>query len=273
MNAVPTRSSTLPRFPSPRRIGWKVFYGALASRFQIPEWTFMNYGLDDDGPDPALGCVDEIHRPFVRLYAHVVEPASPLDAADLVEVGSGRGGGARWLATCSGARSVQGFDLAPQAVALARRLHAGVPGLSFDVAAAHCLPRASESADVVLNVESCHHYPSLSAFFDEAWRVLRPGGWFCTASYFRSAGADRFRSAIHRASFQVNRLDDISPGVVRALRATEGLKRDLIARHAPRIWRRLLRHFAGVEGSALHRGLVDGTIVYLSAALHKRAGS
>ena len=141
--------------------------------------------------------------------------------------------------------------------------------LSFAVGAAHALDCADESADVVVNVESCHHYPSLRAFFDEVWRVLRPGGWFCVASYFDRAGADRFRSAIQTSGFAVERLADVSESVLRAIGATERLKRDLMARHAPPVWRPLLRHFACVEGSSLHRGLLDGRMRYLSAALRR----
>ena len=131
----------------------------------------MNYGFVAEGAEAPRA-----RAAFVGLYAEVVRAAPAIAGVDVVEVGSGRGGGARWLAEACGARSVVAVDIAPAAVELARALHRDVPGLVFESGPSHALPCPDASADVVVSVESCHHYPSLPAFLAEAWRVLRPGG-------------------------------------------------------------------------------------------------
>ena len=247
-----------------RRRAWRAFYDTLARRFPQREWTFMNYGFVPEG----VGVLTR-RAPFEALYAEVLREAPPLAGADVVEVGSGRGGGARWLVEVCGARTVRALDIAPRAVELARALHAGVPGLFFDSAPAHALVCPDVCADVVVSVESCHHYPSLGAFLREASRVLRPGGWLCVASYFDVRGAQRLREALARCALDVVEFEDISDGVLRAIEATEPFKRDLIDRHAPWVWRPLLRHFAGMRGSWFDRLLGDGRTSYLRAALMK----
>jgi ubiquinone/menaquinone biosynthesis C-methylase UbiE len=41
---------------------------------------------------------------------------------------------------------------------------------------------ASDSMDIVLNIESAFHYPDKSAFIKEIHRVLKPGGQFLVAN-------------------------------------------------------------------------------------------
>ena len=248
-----------------RRFAWRAFYDALARRFPQGDWTFMNYGFVAEGADAPSA-----RAAFEGLYAEVLRAGPPIAGADVVEVGSGRGGGARWLAETCAARSVLAIDIAPAAVALARALHPRVPGLAFESAPAHDLPCRDASADVVVSVESCHHYPSVPAFLAEAWRVLRPGDWFCAASYFDARAAVRLREAMAGSAFDVIEIEDISEGVLRALAVTEEFKAQLIERHAPWAWRPLLHHFAGMRDSWLDRLLVDGRTVYLRAALVKR---
>ena len=247
-----------------RRRAWRALYDTLARRFPHGDWTFMNYGFVPEGVE-ALSA----RGAFEGLYAEVLRGALPLAGADVVEVGSGRGGGARWLVETCSARSVLAIDIAPCAVALARTLHAEVPRLVFESAPAHDLPCADASADLVLSVESWHHYPSIAAFVAEAERILRPGGRLCAASYFDVRAARRLREALAGAALDVIEIEDISDGVLRAVVATESFKADLIDRHAPWVWRPLLRHFAGMRGSWLDWLLADGRISYLRATLVK----
>lgn len=162
-----------------------------------------------------------------------------------------------------------GVDLSHRAIALCKRLHRA-PSLTFRRGDAEHLPLPDASFDVVVNVESCHHYPSLTTFFDEVERVLRPGGSFCVATYWDPPGLARFEQALRNTSLELVRKDDIARGVMDGLRATEAMKVALIRRHAPWFLRPLLNHFAAVEGSAIYDGIMDGHIAYVSALLRKR---
>ena len=85
----------LEHSPLLRRLLWRWWYGRLASKHQSGDWTFMNYGFAPSAGAPLpLEPVDEIDRYCIQLYHHV---ASAVDLAgrEVLEVGSGRGGGAR----------------------------------------------------------------------------------------------------------------------------------------------------------------------------------
>ena len=255
------------RSPALRHMVWRVLYGTLARRFPTPQWTFMNYGYQAAGE--AGGGSDDATRAFAALYERVAAPAGPLAGRDVVEVGSGRGGGARWMAQRAGARSVLGIDPAPAAVALSRALHRDVRGVRFETGTADAIPCEAASADRVMSVESCQHYPSIDGFLAECERVLRPGGWLCVASYLDRRSVKRWTGAVRRSGLVLEHAQDLSRGVLRAVAATETFKHEMMERHAPAPWRPLLRHFAGVRGSWLDRGLTDGSVRYLGAALRR----
>ena len=161
-----------------------------------------------------------------------------------------------------------GVDLAGSAIELCRSTHR-VSNLRFERGDAEELPFPDESFHVVLNVESCHHYPSLPKFLREVERVLRPGGSFCVATYWDRPGLARFEQALRDTSLDVLLTADLAPRVTDGLRATNAMKTALIRRHVPRLLRPLLNHFTAVEGSAVYRGFMDGSIAYVSALLRK----
>ncbi len=263
------RASTLEvSHPGVRKFGWRLLYGFLASRFRTSDWLFMNYGYAGGDSEPDLSPEDEPHRYFIQMYDHTLGLAGSVEGQDVLEVGCGRGGGSSWVARTRGVRSMTGVDLVGSAIQLCRNTHR-VSNLRFEQGDAEELPFPDETFDVVLSVESCHHYPSLPRFLCEVERVLRPGGSFCVATYWDRPGLARFEQALRDTSLEVVRTADIAPRVMDALRATNGLKTALIRRDVPRLLRPLLNHFTAVEGSAVHRGFMDGSIAYVSALLRK----
>ena len=165
-------------------------------------------------------------------------------------------------------RSMCAVDLSREAVALCQALHEP-PNLELRRAGAECLPFADASVDVVVNVESCHHYPSPDRFFCETARVLRPGGWLRTASCWTRSGHARFLAAMDRAPLDLGTVEVLTPSVVAALHATNPLEVRLVRRHVSWWLLHLVRHFTAVEGSRVHQEFLDGRIGDLSAALRK----
>jgi SAM-dependent methyltransferase len=175
------------RAPLTKRLLWRGWYQFLAARYRDPSWTFMNYGYRPPEPvaplvlDPA----DEADRSCIQLY-DVVSGAVPLAGREVLEIGSGRGGGASYVARYLKPRRMVAVDLSTRAVALCRARF-DLPGLSFQEGDAEQLPFGDRAFDAVLNVESSHCYGRLPVFLREVRRVLRPGGEFLYADFDRAA--------------------------------------------------------------------------------------
>jgi SAM-dependent methyltransferase len=251
-----------------RQLAWRACYELLAARVRRPEWSFMNYGYAPVEPDRdgwVLDPADEPDRFCIQLYAHVLDGVD-VAGADVLEVGSGRGGGASWISRCLGPRSTTGVDLASSAVALSERDRTG-PGLRFVRGDALALPFPDASFDVVVNVESSHCYPSMEAFVAEAHRVLRPGGALVWAD-LRSAGSvPATRAHLTSSGLVPAREDDITAEVLHALRLDDARKAELVRSWIPRPFRGAIRPFAGLEGTKNFEGFADGSLRYLSARL------
>lgn len=142
-------------FPKARKWLWRGLYNMLSRRWHDHDWRFMNYGFLPPDAGFPLGQDDETDRPFIGLYAQAVA-GLPMNGARILEIGSGRGGGARYVSRYHEPASVTGLDYSPATVQLARRLNADVPNLTFEVGDAEKLPFADGSMDVVVKDRKRH---------------------------------------------------------------------------------------------------------------------
>jgi len=252
---------------------WRSWYEFLARRYRDRQWTFMNYGYrPPHGTAPlVLAPGDEPDRCCIQLY-QLVASAVDLSGREVLEVGSGRGGGAAFVARTLGPSRVVGVDVSPRAVALCRARHA-VPALSFEVGNAEQLGFADASFDAVLNVESSHCYGDLGAFVREVRRVLRPGGHFLYADFRSRDELDAWRAGLLAAGLRLLVERDITPGVVAALEADDERKRGLIEAQVARPLRRAVGRFAALRGTALYNEFRSGTLVYRVFVFQNRAAA
>lgn len=250
------------RMPSVRRLLWRSWYQFLARRYRDRRWTFMNYGYHPPhGMAPlALHPEDEADRSCIQLYG-LVAGAADLTGRDVLELSSGRGGGASFVFRYLQPRRMVGIDVSPLAVAFSRARHA-VPGLSFEVGDAERLNLAAASFDTVLNVESSHCYGDLSAFLREVRRVLRPNGDFLYADFRSRTELDAWYEELLATGLRLVLDQDITHGVLAALDADDESKRGLIASNIDRPLARAFGHFAGLRGTMLYDGLRSGAVVY-----------
>ncbi|HSI01774.1 MAG TPA: class I SAM-dependent methyltransferase [Reyranella sp.] len=261
----------LNRTPSLRRALWRTFFDLLASRFgDIGWWTMMNYGYAE--PDCtttgfALQPSDEAERYPIALYRHVATLA-PLGGCDVLEVGSGRGGGASYVARYLQPRRMVGVDLSGKAVAFSNRCH-GVANLHFRQGDAEQLPFDDASFDSVINVESSFCYPSLDRFFAEVRRVLRPGGHLHYTDLRLAHEVRDWREAIARSGLELIVERDITANVVEALRRDSARRREGGRRIAGGPFAALADVFTGVDGTRIPSQLASGGMVYFSFLLRK----
>ena len=245
-------------------------YELLAKRVRTPDWAFMNYGYaptPGDADAPPAESIDDPDRLCIQLYLRAIEGAE-LTGRDVLEVGSGRGGGAAYLSSHFRPRSMTGLDFSQEAVELCNR-HRRVPGLTFVRGDALSMPFADGSFDVVVNIESSHCYEDMNRFLSEVKRVLRPGGWFHFADLRSAHGADVLRGQLASCGLTVVDVADISLNVLAALRLDNARKLRLIEAWIPHIFRRSMRVLAGVEGTMNYRRLASGKWRYLTSHLMK----
>jgi SAM-dependent methyltransferase len=260
---------------------WRAVYEALGARVRTRDWAFMNYGYaPDDGPvdgpvdgglrhrlAPTLDPADEPDRLCIQLYDRTLDGLD-LSGRDVLEIGSGRGGGAQYLARYGRPRTVTGIDFSRTAVRLSRR-HRSAPALGFRVGDAQATGLPDASVDVVVNVESSHCYGSMEAFVREVHRVLRPGGHFVWADLRGRDDVDAVRRQLSGSGLEPVAEEDLTAGVLRAMRLDSDRKAELVRAWIPRPFRRAIRPFAGLEGTRNYVGLGDGSLRYLRAHLVK----
>ena len=186
-----------------------------------------------------------------------------LSGLDVLEVGSGYGGGARHLATTFGPKSYTGLDFAERAVDLANTEHEGVEGLAFVHGDAMKLPFEADRFDVVVNVESSHCYPSTERFFEQAARVLRPGGLLCWTDIRHGLQHREVDPALELAGFEIIESTDITPHVLAAMDKMSSARLNAVLRYLPDFVSGIGQDFAGTRGSNIHTRLSSGKTRYM----------
>jgi ubiquinone/menaquinone biosynthesis C-methylase UbiE len=200
---------------------------------------------------------------------HSLALKSVVAGKQVLEVGSGRGGGARYLATSLKPASYIGLDIAQSAVDLANKLHS-VPNLKFIQGSAEAIPLPENSIDVVLNVESCHGYGSVETFLKEVKRVLKPGGHLLLVDFRYTAQMDLFKQQLKECGLKYLSEEDITGNVVRAIEAEDAVKKERIRTLFPKKWQNLFSEFAGVVGSKFHLNLKNRERLYYRFVLQKQ---
>jgi SAM-dependent methyltransferase len=142
-----------------------------------------------NGPDApvtpeALAPIDHFHGRGVRATGELVARLKPVAGEHLLDIGSGIGGPARWVAARCGVH-VTGVDLTPEFCAAARALNAAcgladrvtiLEGSALDLPVPDAAFDRAYSQNVVMNIAD------KPRFYREAFRVLRPGGLLALAN-------------------------------------------------------------------------------------------
>lgn len=245
---------------------WKWWYQRLAAAYKTKDLRFMNYGYAQDSSLP-LNTADEQNRLFIQLYHHTLSGVD-LQGKQVLEVGSGRGGGTDYVARYLSPSSIIGVDIAKNAVDLCNQFYS-IPHLRFVEGSAEKLPFESESFDVVYNVESSHCYGNMQGFITEVIRVLKPGGFFAWADLRTRALMEADDKLFMHSPLKLLHKENITLNVLNALDRISNRKKELIRREVPYLLRPLLSEFTGVRDSKIYRGFQEGKMVYWCYRLQK----
>ena len=150
--------------------------GPLGPRVQA---ALKAAGLSSPGVSwEAFAPIDEFHVGGLDATRALAQALAPDPGATVLDLGSGLGGPARLLAAereCD----VTGVDLSDEFVAVASSL-TSLAGLDqrvrFQAADVTALPFADASFDHAVTIHVAMNIADRAGFYDEARRVLRPGG-------------------------------------------------------------------------------------------------
>ena len=250
------------------------FYNTLGLLFHRQlSWQMMNCGYRDGGPPFTLPPERESERTSYELYARLIAE-TPLAGRDVLELGAGRGGGARYLHDAHHPRSLVALDYAEASVRWCRRKFAA-PGLQFVCGDAGNLSFPDASFDVIVAVEVTHCLIDKEGFLASAAPVLRPGGRLLIADFFYHRpdamhALGKFESALASSEFKVLASDDWTAGATAAIEADSARRARVITAHVPRFLQKIALGFASTTESSTYRAMREGRTVYRRYVLERR---
>lgn len=255
--------------PALRRRCWHRLYQALSNDPGRGDFEFMNFGYKtlDGRPLCDLPPERERYRHQIQLY-HFVAHAAGVTGRDVLEVGSGRGGGCWYVMTALEPRSMRGIDFSDRAVSYSKREYKR-SGLDFEQGDAENLPFDNDTFDVVLNVESSHCYGSFPRFVKEALRVTRPGGHMSFCDLRLADEIDDTRRTLLSCGYELVEERFITKNVVASLDADSDVKEAEIRHRVPEWAIQAFLEFSGIRGTRVCEELRHGHREFIYCLLRK----
>ncbi|MGD1875275.1 MAG: class I SAM-dependent methyltransferase [Mastigocoleus sp.] len=230
----------------------------------------MNYGYVDLSPDVKileLSAEDQEEIYCAQLYHHVANTIY-LKGYDVLEVGCGRGGGSSYILRALQPKTMTGVDFSEKNIAFCQKLEV-IPGLNFRVGDAELLPFADSSFDVVVNIESSHCYAAIEKCFDEAFRVIRPHGYFLFADFRPSNLIDDVRKSLEMSGFKVIKYELITENVLKAIDLDNTRRLTVIKQDVPKYLQGIARWFAESKDSPIYEEFKNRKSEYFYYVLQK----
>jgi len=230
--------------------------------------TFMNYGyVDTDSPTKSVELreSDEKDRTCIQLY-HFLASQIDLQDLDVLEVGSGRGGGSSFIARYHKPKSILGLDLNQGQVNFCTE-HFSVPGLSFVQGDAENLNFEDNTFNAIINVESSHCYGSMEKFLSEVARVLKRNGYLLLVDFRRKADEALLDGQMKASGMKIVKKQDIAPQVIKAMELESEARLGLVRKYVPKLLQPVYGQTAAAVGSRTYDAFSAREILYLAYVL------
>ncbi len=241
----------------------RVYYEMLNFLYRNhSDWRCINYGYlplkESDLPELKPGVEKE--RLPLSLY-HYSASKVPLKGLDVLEVGSGRGGGTSFVHRNHNPQSMTGLELTRNGVNFCNRNYQA-PGLKFINGNALEMPFEEQSFDAVMSIESFHALSDKKAFTREVLRVLKPGGYFICSDVIEKVVYDMILIFLKEAGLIVKDEEMITDRVMAAMHQDDERKIRKIKETVPTPFRKAAAFFAGTTGSYPYLKLKCGESIY-----------
>lgn len=244
-------------------MGWKYFYQLTARLFKrMASWKFMNYGYAY--ADTVSIAYDVLCS---NLYRQLLDQASFSNETTALEVGCGRGGGSEFMLQYQ-PKSVTGLDFSENVIKFCQKNYTD-PRLTFVAGDAEKLPFEDNSFDIVINIESSHCYGDRAAFFKEVARTLKPSGYFLYADFMGRIHYPKRPAQLASCGLPVLSEQEITPQVLKSMDLSTAYKEGLLNKPFIKLLRKPLSDFAGMPGSSIYNGFVNGKSIYFSIVCKK----
>lgn len=247
---------------------WYEFFSTLDRDGKV---ECMNYGYADDAAPVVLHPMDESQRFALQMYHHVAAQVDVREL-DILEVGSGRGGGASYIMRYLHPRTYTGIDITQRAIAFCQK-HYRQPGLNFFLGDAEAIDFPNSTFDAVINIESSTHYGDIQKFLQEVQRVLRPGGFLLYADTWYPHEIPALHQHFAAAGLTLLSEHDMMPQVVRAIESDDARKAALVKKYTPEFLHRAIAEFAGMRGSTKYEMFRTGRTQYICCLLQNPPAS
>lgn len=117
-------------------------------------------------------------------YPYIKDELDKIEYKDLLDCGCGTGAMISLLHENDSSKNYTGLDITPRMIKVANEKK--LQSAQFIVGDCEEIPFEDESFDVIICTNSFHHYPNPQRFFDNAYRVLRKGGYLILQDYTAS---------------------------------------------------------------------------------------
>ncbi len=236
----------------------------------------LNAALADDGVDPSRPQIDTL-APYDQFHGRGLEATQEIAAMlkvaptdHLLDVGSGIGGPARYMAHRFGCR-VTGIDLTAEYCEVARhltRLLAMESQVEFELGDALAMPFADATFDGAYSMNVSMNIADKAALYGEVRRVLKPGSW-PTASTSFLATPEETRNGLEAAGFEIVQFRQTTE----AVKAYDARSRAMVDRGEKPPHRAVQLMHGDIAPLAMKntvRGVAEGSIIPVEILSRKR---
>ena len=253
--------------PNIRKRVLKNWYELFNHYLHKQNYPFLNYGYCDNNPPIELSVNDEEFRYSIQLYNQLLSKID-LREKHILEIGSGRGGGANFINQYFDHAGYTGIDISKKAITISNKLYKSdnvnfIWGDAEDLQFENCL------FEVILNVESSHCYSSMDQFLSEVHRVLLPSGYFLFCDLREEHQVENFLNSLEKSNFELVEMKDISKHIISGLEKMSDDRISFINQNIPRVFRKSIESYSGVHEGDIFNSFLNGTRKYYSGVLSK----
>lgn len=231
--------------------------------------NFMNYGFHHLSENEKINLLydDEKNRCYIQLYDHVISKFDP-HYKDILEVNSGRGGGASYINRYYTPKTFTGLETTSGLVNFCNNYY-NEPGLRFVKGKIDNLPFDKESFDAVVNIGSSKFYESLPSFFNEVYRVLKKDSLFLYADIIEKNLIETVKHHLRMAGFTIEYKKDITKNVIAAFDEDYKNNEESFKEYIPDFMKKAFSPFSKTKNTDTTASLIQGKSSYLNFVLKK----